>query len=141
MGQAFYAQLAASGIAVGLLVGLVAWAKIAKPAGPLDDAKARALLALPVAEQSAAAARVVEAGMSVRDTERLVHQLAHPKPSPRASARRDPDTARLENHLGEHLGAVVRIEPGRRGAGRVVIRYSTLEQLDGLVERLTTAPR
>jgi len=45
---------------------------------------------------------------------------------------------RLENHLGEHLGAVVRIEAGRRGAGRVVIRYSTLEQLDGLVERFTT---
>ena len=110
-------------------------------AGQLEMGHARAILALPVAEQSAAAARIVEAGMSVRDTERLVHQLAHPKPSPRASARRDPDTARLENHLGEHLGAVVRIEPGRRGAGRVVIRYSTLEQLDGLVERLTTAPR
>ena len=43
MGQAFYIQLAASGVAVALLVGLAAWAKIAKPAGPLDEKKARGL--------------------------------------------------------------------------------------------------
>lgn len=108
-------------------------------AGRLEMGHARALLALPLAEQSGAAARVVDAGMSVRDTERLVHQLMHAKPARRTAKARDHDTVRLENHLGEHLGAVVRIEAGRRGAGRVVIRYSTLEQLDGLVERLTTA--
>jgi hypothetical protein len=43
MGQAFYIQLAASGVAVALLVGLAAWAKIAKPAGPLDETRARFL--------------------------------------------------------------------------------------------------
>jgi ParB family chromosome partitioning protein len=107
-------------------------------AGQLEMGHARALLALPLAEQSGAASRVVDAGMSVRDTERLVHQLMHAKPARRTAKARDHDTVRLENHLGEHLGAVVRIEAGRRGAGRVVIRYSTLEQLDGLVERLTT---
>ena len=48
----------------------------------------------------------------------------------------DADTARLENEIAEKLGAVVHIEPGRKGAGRVVIRYSTLEQLDGIVSRL-----
>jgi ParB family chromosome partitioning protein len=107
-------------------------------AGQLEMGHARALLALPLAEQSGAASRVVDAGMSVRDTERLVHQLMHAKPARRTAKARDHDTVRLENHLGEHLGAVVRIEAGRRGAGRVVIRYSTLEQLDGLLERLTT---
>jgi ParB family chromosome partitioning protein len=107
-------------------------------AGQLEMGHARALLALPLAEQSGAAARVVDAGMSVRDTERLVHQLMHAKPARRTAKARDHDTVRLENHLGEHLGAVVRIEAGRRGAGRVVIRYSTLEQLDGRVELLTT---
>ncbi len=45
MDAAYYIQLAASGAAVSALVGLAAWAKIKKPAGPLDDAKARALLA------------------------------------------------------------------------------------------------
>lgn len=106
-------------------------------AGRLEMGHARALLALPVAEQSGAASRVVDAGMSVRDTERLVHALLNPATrAPKKPQARDSDTLRLENDLGEHLGAVVRIEPGRKGTGRLVIRYSTLEQLDGIVERL-----
>jgi hypothetical protein len=44
VGAAFLAQLAASGVAVGVLVGLAAWAKIARPRGPLDEAKVRTLL-------------------------------------------------------------------------------------------------
>jgi ParB family chromosome partitioning protein len=67
-----------------------------------------------------------------------VHTLLNP--AKRAARRRKPafdaDTPRLANDLAERLGATVRIEPGRQGAGRVVIRYSTLEQLDGIVERL-----
>ena len=43
MGDDFLFQLAASAVAVGVLVALAAWAEIAKPAGPLDEAKARAL--------------------------------------------------------------------------------------------------
>jgi ParB family chromosome partitioning protein len=108
-------------------------------AGQIEMGHARALLALPVAQQSGSAARVVSDALTVRDTERLVHALLNPV----AIARRDKlkrspdaDTARLENDLGERLGAVVRIEPGRRGAGRVVIRYASLEQLDGIIERL-----
>jgi ParB family transcriptional regulator, chromosome partitioning protein len=108
-------------------------------AGQIEMGHARALLALPVAQQSGSAARVVSDALTVRDTERLVHALLNPA----AIARRDKlkrppdaDTARLENDLGERLGAVVRIEPGRRGAGRVVIRYASLEQLDGIIERL-----
>jgi hypothetical protein len=45
MNDGFFVQLAASAAAVGVLVGIAAWAKIAKPAGPLDEQKARALLA------------------------------------------------------------------------------------------------
>jgi ParB family chromosome partitioning protein len=107
-------------------------------AGDIEMGHARALLALPVAQQSGVAARIVSDTMSVRDTERLVHALLNP--AKRAARRRKPafdaDTARLENDLAERLGAVVHIEPGRQGAGRVVIRYATLEQLDGIVERL-----
>lgn len=44
MDEAFFVQLALSGAAVAILVGLAAWAKIAKPAGPLDEARARNLL-------------------------------------------------------------------------------------------------
>ena len=108
-------------------------------AGQIEMGHARALLALPVAQQSGSAARVVSDARTVRDTERLVHALLNPAAiARRHKAKRplDADTARLENDLGERLGAVVRIEPGRRGAGRVVIRYASLEQLDGIIERL-----
>ena len=112
--------------------------------GEIEMGHARALLALPVAQQSGVAARVVSEALTVRDTERLVHGLLNPE---RRAARRtgrralDADTARLENDLAERLGAVVQIEPGRQGAGRVVIRYATLEQLDGIVERLGGAQK
>ncbi|MGE5104103.1 MAG: ParB/RepB/Spo0J family partition protein [Betaproteobacteria bacterium] len=110
--------------------------------GELEMGHARALLALPVAEQAGVAARVVERGLSVRETERLVQERLEPARRAgrrKAKAAHDADTARLENDLAERLAAVVRIEPGRRGAGRIVIRYSTLEQLDGIVERLGAA--
>jgi len=45
MDEAFFVQLAASAAAVGVLVAVAAWAKIARPAGPLDEHKARLLLA------------------------------------------------------------------------------------------------
>lgn len=109
-------------------------------AGHIEMGHARALLALPVAQQSGAATRIVNDALSVRETERLVHTLLNP--AKRAARRRKPafdaDTARLENDLAERLGAIVHIEPGRQGAGRLVIRYSTLEQLDGIVERIGT---
>jgi ParB family chromosome partitioning protein len=106
-------------------------------AGKIDMGHARALLGLPLAQQGAAAARVADRGLSVRDAERMVQSMLQPRPGPRrAYARRDADLARLETELAEALGAVVRIEPARKGAGRIVIRYASLEQLDGLAAAL-----
>ena len=104
----------------------------------LEMGHARALLALPAAEQVGVAARVVAGRLSVRETEQLVHDLMHPaQPRARASARRpDVDTARLETALAERLGAQVRIQPGPKGSGRVVIRYASLDELDGIVARV-----
>ena len=112
-------------------------------AGQLEMGHARALLALPMAQQSGTAARVVEGQLSVRETERLVHALLNPKTRAARRGRRalDADTARLENDLAERLGASVQIEPLRKGAGRVVIRYSSLEQLDGIVERIASTAK
>lgn len=45
MNDEFFIQLAASAAAVGALIALAAWAKIAKPVAPLDEYKARAMLA------------------------------------------------------------------------------------------------
>jgi ParB family chromosome partitioning protein len=118
--------------------------QLAKPvqdhlmSGALEMGHARALLALPAAEQGGAAARVVSEALSVRDTERLVGTLINPaqRAARHASASRDADTVRLENEVAEKLGAAVRIEPGRKGAGRVVINYNSLEELDGILAKI-----
>ena len=80
-------------------------------AGKIDMGHARALLGLAGAAQAGAAARVVAQGLSVRDTERLVHHLAHPgKARAKRGARpADPDVARLADTLSETLGAKVAI--------------------------------
>jgi ParB family transcriptional regulator, chromosome partitioning protein len=106
--------------------------------GEIDMGHARALLGLPAAQQVAAAARVVAQGLSVRETERLVHHYANPsKPRARRGARAvDPDLARLTDELAETLGAKVAIEPKKAGSGRLVITYGSLDELDGILRRL-----
>jgi ParB family transcriptional regulator, chromosome partitioning protein len=105
--------------------------------GAIEMGHARALLALPALQQVSAAGRVVERGLSVRETEKLVHALLNPeKRSARRARRNDADTVRLETDLAERLGATVSIVAGRKGAGKIVIGYSSLEQLDGLLQKM-----
>jgi ParB family chromosome partitioning protein len=90
------------------------------------------------AQQIAAASRVVVEGLSVRDTERMVHATLHPTSHKkrRDSAVANGDVARLETEIADALGARVRIEPTNKGGGRIVISYSTLDQLDGILAKL-----
>jgi ParB family chromosome partitioning protein len=119
--------------------------ELAKPvqelllSGQLDMGHARALLGLPDGKQVAAASRVVAQGLSVREAERLAHAFANPgrHGAKRAAPRIDPDLARLTETLADALGAKVAIEPRRGGAGRLVITYTSLEELDGIVAKLT----
>jgi len=105
--------------------------------GRIDMGHARALLALSGGTQVAAATRVVAQGLSVRETERLAHTLAAPaKRKSKPAHRVDPDLARLQESLAEALGATVTIEPRKGGAGRVVISYASLEQLDGIIAKI-----
>jgi ParB family chromosome partitioning protein len=106
--------------------------------GHLDMGHARALLGVARAKQVELAEQVAARGLSVRETERLVqHALAMPKAgaSP-AKARLDADTRRLQDELAESLGASVTLKPRKGGRGSVIIDYTSLEQLDGLVSRL-----
>ncbi|MDR0770778.1 MAG: ParB/RepB/Spo0J family partition protein [Burkholderiales bacterium] len=103
--------------------------------GALEMGHARALLGLPNGQQVIAASRIVEKGMSVREAERLVHTIQHP-PVKKKAAAQDADTARLETELSEQLGAEVRIETGKKGSGKLIIHYSNLDTLDGILEKL-----
>jgi len=106
--------------------------------GAIDMGHARALLALSAGAQTAAAARVVAQGLSVRETEKLVATLVNGgKRRARSSAQpRDADVARLEQEIAEALGATVTIEPRKNGSGRVVISYASLDELDGILGKL-----
>jgi len=145
LGLTHEAAAKAVGRSRSAVTNLLRLTQLAKPAqdylmnGALEMGHARALLALPVAQQTVTAARVVNGQLSVRETERLVATLQ--KPDARAARRqahgaRDADTVRLETELAESLGAKVKIDSGRKGAGRIVIHYSSLEQLDGILTRL-----
>ena len=107
-------------------------------AGQLDMGHARALLALTGDVQAQAAEKVVKEGLSVRATERLVRTLTAAKTavSPVSPVRKDPNVASLEGELSDKLGAMVAIESGRNGGGRLVISYSSLEELDGILRHI-----
>jgi ParB family chromosome partitioning protein len=99
---------------------------------------ARALLALstPV-EQVSLARRVARQGLSVRETERLVQAEAS-RPASRKTTTtqtKDANVKRLERRLGDQLGAPVNIQHGKRG-GKVIIGYSSLDELDGILEHI-----
>ena len=106
--------------------------------GALEMGHARALLPLGAGEQEDAARSVVARGLSVRQTEALVKQLLRGAPPPAPAG--DPDTRRLERGLGERLGAPVSITANKGGKGRIVIRYSSLDELDGILTRLGASP-
>jgi len=104
--------------------------------GKLDMGHARALLALPALKQIELAREAVAKQLSVRQVEALVAGLAkHAAPGARAAT--DRDVARLEEELSGQLGTTVKIQAGAKaGRGRLVIHYSTLDQLDGLLRKL-----
>lgn len=103
--------------------------------GQLDMGHARALLPLEALKQLEAAKTVALKGLSVRETEALVKRIQSPAAS-KPLRELDPDVRRLQEDVSERIGARVTISQGRRGAGRVVIDYASLDQLDGLLSML-----
>jgi ParB family chromosome partitioning protein len=120
--------------------------QLAKPvqelllAGKLDMGHARALLPLSAAQQVSAAGRIVAQDLSVRDAERLANEslapLARRKKKRRNGKSNDADVARLEEELSDLLGADVRIVSAGKSAGRIVIGYASLDQLEGIIAKL-----
>jgi ParB family transcriptional regulator, chromosome partitioning protein len=108
----------------------------------LEMGHARALLTLPPQAAIALARQAADNGWSVREVEHRVQQLASGKvpTAGRAKAAAKPkpqaDIATLERELSESLGTTVNVLHGRAGRGRLVIHYSDLESLDGVLERL-----
>ncbi len=103
----------------------------------LDMGHARALLGLEGAQQIATANQIALEQMSVREAEALVQRLLNPvAKEPGKVKKPNRDILRLQEELSEALGTKVVIKPGSKGAGKLVIEYTSHDHLDELISRL-----
>ena len=102
--------------------------------GRIDAGHGKVLLALDGGDQVRAARKVVDSKLSVRQTEALVKAMLAPAVDA-APQRKDPDIDRLERQLSERFGTKVVIE-NKNGRGKLVIQYSDLDVLDGILNRI-----
>jgi len=114
--------------------------------GDIDMGHARALLALNGDVQSSTAKLVADKGLTVRETENLVKktQLDIDNPQPEKSTKEaqiDPDVKQLETSLSENFGTHVQIAHNRNGKGKLVINFSDLDQLDGILQKMALTDR
>jgi ParB family chromosome partitioning protein len=121
-------------------------------AGDLDMGHARALLALPPAQQVMAGQEIAAKKLSVREAERLVTRHLTPATAARAGAKAKKaaeanprDVARLEEKLADQLAAPVEIRLKRRTKrgeqGEIAIHFDSLDELNGLLDRLGVSER
>ena len=104
-------------------------------AGEIEMGHARALLALSDKDQILAAKQVVAKAMTVREVEKYVRDFTRPdvvKKTPMI----DPDVLRLQERLSEKLGAKIAINHHPDGKGKMVINYTSLDELDGILKRI-----
>ena len=104
-------------------------------AGDLDMGHARALLPLDGARQIQFGNRIAARQLSVREAEKLVQNEIEPRVRP-APPPPDRDLLALEEEIADAVGATVKIRANRRGAGSISLHFASLDQLDGLLERL-----
>jgi len=103
--------------------------------GRLDMGHGRALLSLNNAQQVDVAQEVSKHALSVRETERLVARLLKPASEKKKEAK-DRDVLSLEENLSERLATQVNIRSNRKGAGKLTIAFTSLDQLDEILRRI-----
>lgn len=104
--------------------------------GDLEMGHARAILSLTKKQQLDAAKTIVAKGLSVRQTEALVRRLQSEAEAHQPEQKIDPDIKQLEDDLGEKLGTEVLIQHSAKGKGKLVIKYNSLDELDGVLAHI-----
>jgi ParB family transcriptional regulator, chromosome partitioning protein len=117
------------------LLDLNAEVKVMVEQGQLSLGHAKVGVRVTGMMQLQAARIMVSKGLSVRDTERLIKKLQTEKNSTTLKTI-DPDVQKLEKSLSDRLGTDVAISYNKKGRGKVVIHYYSLDQLDGILEHL-----
>ena len=104
--------------------------------GDIDMGHGRALLGLEGSNQLEVARIVVGKDLTVRQTEALVRQWQAQQQTSVPATTKNPDIQRLEQKLSDQLGAGVVIQHGGSGKGKMVIRYNSLDELDGILTHI-----
>ena len=117
------------------LIGLTEDVRTMLEHGDLEMGHGRAMLTLPPEQQMQVARQVVAKSLSVRQTEALVRRLQQESPEEKGEEKKalDPNIRALQDDLSERLGARVSIAHGKRGKGKLVIEYTSLDELDGIL--------
>ena len=105
----------------------------------LEMGHARALLAISNPGQQLDVARqIIKNGLSVREAEKLIRRVlggAASKPAKKTPAQ-NADIRRLEIEISEKLGAKVSVDHTAKGTGQIVIKYNSLDELDGILQHI-----
>ena len=103
--------------------------------GDIEMGHARALLSLTNDQQGKLAREIASSGLNVRQAEALVRKLASGEKPLSQAKKVDSDTKQLENRLSSNLGQPVEIKHTIKGRGKLVIKYNSLDELDGVLSR------
>ena len=130
-----------SRVAVSNLLRLLDLSDEVKPmveARQLEMGHARALLSLENPSQQLSVARdIIKRGLSVRATEKLIRGLLnHKLKLSDTKTQRDSNIKHLEKDISDKLGAKTLIIHTAKGSGKLVIKYNTLDELDGILEHI-----
>ena len=104
--------------------------------GDLDLGHAKCLLGLVGKSQIDAAASVVESGLSVRQTEAMVKSFQKKTSKQSKIGIVQPDLDRLQQDISERIGADVKIQHSASGRGKLILRYNSLDELDGILAHI-----
>ncbi len=118
------------------ILNLRADVKLLLEKGEIDLGHAKVLLSLQGTQQSVIAREVAAKKLSVRETESLVARTLEVNTAPKILRHTDPDTRRLESNLTDKVGCPVKILQATKGRGKLVIRYNSLDELDGIIAHL-----
>lgn len=116
-------------------------------AGDLDMGHARALLSLEPAQQILAAHEIVAKKLNVREAEKLVTRTQQARQAPLLRVKQDKprDLVRIEEELSDHLTAAVEIRIKKRTKrgeqGEIAIAFGSLDELNGLLDKLGLGAR
>ena len=102
----------------------------------LEMGHARALLPLTAEQQIVAARKITNEGMTVRLAEKLVKDIQLPPKVQIKNTAIDSDVLSLQNDLSAKFGAKVQVESNEKGKGKLIIHYSTFDELEGILSKM-----